>query len=188
MFHHYGGHVTKGRRGQYMGCVSLESIYTHHASLFPVQIKIQPISTAGKTIPFLSHTGVLEEKHLLARKRRAPSWAQVSWTGSGCAYFTASTRQRGGDVAGWVASTLCCSSQWTVGSASSKQCGEMSRCPHVVAAWAVKLREWALWLAGSSFPFMDNKCRHKIKTVTKQRLHKSGQSLRVSEGYTSCTS
>lgn len=67
----------------------------------------------------------------------------------------------------------------------SKQCGEMSRCPHVVAAWAVKLREWALWLAGSSFPFMDKKCHHKINTVTKTTsLHTSGQSLPVSEGYT----
>lgn len=48
-----------------------------------------------------------------------------------------------------------------------KQCGEMSQCPHVVAEWAVKLRGWALWLAGSSLPYINNNSYNKIKTVTK---------------------
>lgn len=51
-----------------------------------------------------------------------------------------------------------------------KQCGEMSQCPHVAAEWAVKLRGWALWLAGSSLPYMNNNRYNKIKTVTKQFL------------------
>lgn len=34
-----------------------------------------------------------------------------------------------------------------------KQCGEMLQYPLVAAEWAVKLRGWALWLAGSSLPY-----------------------------------
>lgn len=51
-----------------------------------------------------------------------------------------------------------------------KQCGEMLQCPHVVAEWAVKLRGWALWLAGSSLPYINNKSYNKVKTVTKTYL------------------
>lgn len=146
-------------------------IFTHIMSLFSAAHRNPTHLDSRQNICFSSPHGGARDKNICrAREQHASSWAQVSWTGWGCAYFNASARQRGADVAGWVASTLCCSSQWAVGSASSKQCGEMSRCPHVVAAWAVKLREWALWLAGSSFPFMDNKCHHKIKTVTKRRL------------------
>lgn len=65
-----------------------------------------------------------------------------------------------------------------------KQCGEMLQCPLVVAEWAVKLRGRALWLAGSSLPYINNNSYNKIKTVTKcylctnqdrlpRRLHKS---------------
>lgn len=65
-----------------------------------------------------------------------------------------------------------------------KQCGEMLQCPHVVAKWAVKLRGWALWLAGSSLPYINNNIYNKIKTVTKCS-HKSEQTLQLTEGYTS---
>lgn len=65
-----------------------------------------------------------------------------------------------------------------------KQCGEMLQCPHVAAKWAVKLRGWALWLAGSSLPYINNNSYNKIKTVTKCS-HKSEQTLQMTEGYTS---
>lgn len=62
-----------------------------------------------------------------------------------------------------------------------KQCGETSQCPHVVAEWAVKLRGWALWLAGSSLPYINNYRYNRLKRFlcTNQdssgdrRLHKS---------------
>lgn len=65
-----------------------------------------------------------------------------------------------------------------------KQCGEMLQCPQVVAKWAVKLRGRALWLAGSSLPYINNNSYNKIKTVTKCS-HKSEQTLQINEGYTS---
>lgn len=49
-----------------------------------------------------------------------------------------------------------------------KQCGEMLQCPYVVAEWAVKPRGRALWLAGSSLPYINNNSyNNKIKMVTK---------------------
>lgn len=177
-------YVTKGRQRRSMGCVSLAIIYTHVP--FPHRLsctwKSNPSRQQAKTFAFLSHTGVLEARIFVGKETTCiiMGTSLVNWLRT--CIFTASTRSRrggvgGGGFAGWVASTLCCSSQWILGPASSKQCGEMSRCPHVVAAWAVKLREWALWLAGSSFPFINNKCYHKIKTVTKRRRCTNQDSL-----------
>lgn len=198
-FRHHGWRVLcYKRQTRTIHGMRITGDYLHTSCPFPSptvpHLKIRPISTAGKknkNFAFLSHTGVLEARIFVGKETTCiiMGTSLVNWLRT--CIFTASTRSRRGG--GWGLGglldesllPLCCSSQWILGPASSKQCGEMSRCPHVVAAWAVKLREWALWLAGSSFPFINNKCYHKIKTVTKRRRRtKSGQSLPVSEGYT----
>lgn len=79
---------------------------------------------------------------------------------------------------------LCCSSQCILGSVDSNSVEKCCNAPHVVTKWAVKLRGWALWLAGSSLPYINNNSYNKIKIVTKCS-HKSKQTLEMTEGYTS---
>lgn len=93
---------------------------------------------------------------------------------------------------GRVASTLCCSSQCILGSVDSNSVEKKLQCPHVVAEWAVKLRWWALWLAGSSLPYINKnqtqKQTNNNKTVTKYS-HKSEQTVQMTERlHKSCTS
>lgn len=50
--------------------VTGEYLHTHHP-FFPLHIEIQPISTAGETFAFLSHTGVLKAKNICRRGNNA---------------------------------------------------------------------------------------------------------------------
>lgn len=78
---------------------------------------------------------------------------------------------------GRVASTLCCSSQCILGSVDSNSVEKCRNAPMWFAEWAVKLRGRALWLAGSSLPYINNNSYNKIKTVTKRYLCTNQDSL-----------
>lgn len=174
-------YVTKGRQGQSMGCVSLAIIYTHHVP-FPHRLsctgKSNPSRQQAKTFAFLSHTGVLEARIFVGKETTCiiMGTSLVNWLRT--CIFTASTRSRRGRGGLLDESLLLCAVHHS-GFLVLLVPNSVERC-HDAPMWSQHGQwnwEWALWLAGSSFPFINNKCYHKIKTVTKRRLCTNQDSL-----------
>lgn len=126
---------------------------------------------------------VLGVKHFSETPTRYLSYEHKSQTRMKICIFTINTHLRG--ILEEL--LLLCAVLFTVQSwfCWFKQCEEMSNCPRVAAEWAVKPRGWALWLAGSSLPYINN---NKIKTVTKSYLCTNQDRLQVTDGYKSCAS